>query len=180
MSAKARAPSLVPFLLFDGPPCNFTAWFQAQGGTVVFHSVSFLDLIMRDVEQLGITDKGWVRIVRGAYMRIDIPLVLQELDLPPDASRDTFLYTDSDVMFLQDFSTCSLLAPALYYMGAEHHKGTIANSGVLYMNTTAMWEHREGMLAFQTERHWNYRGIDQVARGFLCNDYLAVNKHVRS
>ena len=63
---------------------------------------------------------------------------------------------------VQDFDTCSLPPPAVYYMGPEHHHATMKNSGVLYMNASAMWEARAGLLAFQAARGWDYAGVDQV------------------
>ncbi len=41
LSAKKQAPSLIPYLIFDGAPNELTAWFERNGGHVIFHSLSF-------------------------------------------------------------------------------------------------------------------------------------------
>ena len=42
LSAKRHAPSLVPVLMYGGEPGPVTQWSTEQGGTVVYHTLSFL------------------------------------------------------------------------------------------------------------------------------------------
>jgi len=41
VTAKAVAPLLIPYLIVDGVPNEYTAWFERNGGTVVMHKLSF-------------------------------------------------------------------------------------------------------------------------------------------
>ena len=41
VSAQIHAPSLVPHLIWFGPPSPMTAWFEVHGGPVIFQELSF-------------------------------------------------------------------------------------------------------------------------------------------
>ena len=43
LSARAHAPSLVPLLIYTGPPNAFTRWWEGNGGHIAPHTLSFLD-----------------------------------------------------------------------------------------------------------------------------------------
>ncbi len=69
LSAKARAPSLVPHLIYDGQANGFTDWFRAQGGAVIFTQLSFLELLRKDWQEHKGNDNHWLRIARGTFLR---------------------------------------------------------------------------------------------------------------
>ena len=151
LSAKEHAPSLVPVLIFQGAPNSVTAWFERHGGTVLFHSLSFLDALPE-------TQHGGI----GAYLRMDIPLLMAELPaLGADVDRTHVLYTDIDVMFLGNFDSCSIPKPAILALGGQHSQMTKANTGVMYMNVTAWGEHTRKIVAFAKSRKFDFVAHDQ-------------------
>jgi hypothetical protein len=66
LSARRHAPSLVPVLIYGGQqPDLVTRWFAEQGGTVVYHTLSFLP----DLQRAG--NESWsAKLVR---MQVGIP-----------------------------------------------------------------------------------------------------------
>ena len=140
LTAKANAPSLVPCLIWSGAASPVTAWFQRQGGRVFFHDLTF------HAELPGELDGD-----TGAYLRLDVPLILSAMKpLAADVEPEHVLYTDPDVMFLNDFDGCSLPKPKVIAMGTQGFPGSQAKAapGVMYMNASALAEHRDRLLEF--------------------------------
>ncbi len=113
---------LQPHMLFDGPACDLTRWVQRMGGVVVPHRSSLGDAIAASSMSAGMK-----QIARGAYMRLDLPLI--------DFESEYVLYTDCDVMFAGplEFGT---LRPALFAVAPEFTIGDFSqmNSGVMLMH----------------------------------------------
>jgi len=150
LSAKAHAPSLVPILMVDGAASGLTAWFALNGGIVLFHELSFVN----DLPEA-------LRPMTGAFLRLDIPLVMNDkLQLPADVDTTVALYTDVDVMFLRDISTCSLPKPAVLALGAEVRRNTLTNTGVMFLNLNGMREHLAPLLDFARAHQFEF-GNDQ-------------------
>ena len=97
--------NLRPNLIYDGEPNVVTRYLERIGVTVHYHQNSFLSAISTAQSKAGFNPN----IVRGAYLRYDIPLV--------DTSDDTVLYTDADVVFVKQPS-CLDTPPIL---GAAPH-----------------------------------------------------------
>ncbi len=64
MSAKQNAPSLIPILIYDGPPGSLTAWVERLGGKVIFHYLTFYE-DLRKFEKKGVLQEVWWMV---AYM----------------------------------------------------------------------------------------------------------------
>ena len=78
-----------------------------------------------------------------------------------EVDTEYVLYTDTDVLFFNDFTECSLPKPAILYMGPENIRKKINNSGVLYMNVSAMREHLPRMMALAAAHRWKFAANDQ-------------------
>ena len=124
LSAKENAPSLIPVLIYSGAAGASTAWFERQGGTVIFHDLPFFDDLPEEQKPNS-----------GAYLRLEIPNLMPTLEpIGADTEPNFVLYTDLDVMFLQNFDSCSISPePAILALGAQHSKGSKANSGIMYI-----------------------------------------------
>ena len=151
ISAKHMAPSLVPYLLYSGPACAMTAWFELHGGHVIFHDLSFFS-------DLGDANKG---DVSGAYLRLDVPGVVHTLTLDSDIDPSVVLYTDIDVMFLNDITSCSVDTPKLFSIGAQSQKGSKANTGVMLLNTKAFEPHVPEIVEYAKAKNWDFGAHDQ-------------------
>lgn len=62
MSAKQNAPSLVPILIYDGPPGSLTAWVERLGGKVIFHYLTFYQ-DLKDFESRGVLQKVRIQML---------------------------------------------------------------------------------------------------------------------
>lgn len=49
LSAIRNAPSLLPVLLYDGGPSNFTAWFEAHGRSRLLGSMKIAQLMLKAI-----------------------------------------------------------------------------------------------------------------------------------
>ena len=161
LSAKHMAPSLVPYLIYSGPACAMTAWYEMHGGHVLFHDLSFFD-------QLREANKG---DVSGAYLRLDIPAMVHTLSLDSDIDPNIVLYTDIDVMFLNDITSCNIEAPEVLSIGAEHERGTKVNTGVMLLNIKAFEPHVPEIVKYAVAKNWEFGAYDQ---GLLL-DYFPQN-----
>jgi hypothetical protein len=121
--------SLVPALIVSMNVSETPLWMQTMSERcelfVIPHQLSFA----AELNAVG-------RRSNGAYLRLDIPLVLEILkktrcaEVRTDIQYEYALYTDTDAMFLDNFSLSSLKQPKVMYIGPEHIKGTMRNSGV--------------------------------------------------
>ena len=125
LSAKLNAPNLSPHLIYNGMPNRFTEKVQELGCTVIHHRLSFESAVM---EQTG-RDELWKHTAKGAMLRLDIPII--------DASDDLILYTDTDIMYLDDPSkyiqnlSCEIFSAAPEF---DLYDYTKINTGVLLIN----------------------------------------------
>ena len=146
ISAKQRAPSLLPHLLWFGAPSPMTAWFELHGGPVIFKDLSFYSSLPEHYRG------PWC----GTYLRYELPDVMASLPLNDDVDHQYVLYTDADVMFYQDITSCSLEKPAVLAMGPEFERNKIKNAGVLYINMTAFAEDKQDLVRFGIEKGFEY------------------------
>lgn len=134
------------------------------GGKVIFHTLSFDDKLKARVKQ-GVLSEAWYE-GHGAFLRLDIGMLLPEIlaSFQHDATleKEYFFYTDTDVLFLKDITTCSFAKrPRVFSMSAETTPGRAENSGVMYVNGTALEEHREKLVAFGEQINWFAPSYDQ-------------------
>jgi lipopolysaccharide biosynthesis glycosyltransferase len=124
-SAKERAPGLEPILLWNGTNhTDFTRSMENLGVQVVFHRLSFQDAV--NVAR-GRSDI-WKQIAKGAMLRLDIPMIFE-------SSNEKILYTDVDVMFLDDPSKyqydCELFAFSSEFDYDDFER---INTGIMVLN----------------------------------------------
>ena len=165
LTAKANAPSLVPCLIWSGAASPVTAWFQRQGGRVFFHDLTF------HAELPGELDGD-----TGAYLRLDVPLILSAMKpLAADVEPEHVLYTDPDVMFLNDFDGCSLPKPKVIAMGTQGFPGSQAKAapGVMYMNASALAEHRDRLLEFGRARKYSSGSAQALTKAYFRPSQIA-------
>ena len=70
--------TLRPHLVFDGPKNAITEYLTSIGVTVLYHRSSFSELIDKAKPQPGFSPG----VARGAYLRLDIPLLEDEMVSP--------------------------------------------------------------------------------------------------
>lgn len=129
-SVLTHSPNLFPIVLFEGALfSDVLPWLRVLHNhkqiKVIPHQLSWIDLL---------SDKR--RSVSAAYLRLDIPVLFDSvLESIPFLNKQYILYTDCDVLF---YKRVLFLRPELFTMGPEMWKGTKENSGVMFMNVTAM------------------------------------------
>lgn len=155
-SAKAFAPSLAPFIIHGGDEKEIPAFVRNLPNIkLVSHNLTFASNL---TEALG------KQSVLGAWYRFDIPYIVKHVltDLSADEyDLDYALYTDTDVLLFRDFTECSLPKPNVLYIGPEGKRAVPWNSGVLYMNLTAMQEHWPNVLELAVKKKFNFAAVDQ-------------------
>lgn len=143
---------LQPCFLFDGPPCALTGWVQRMGGSVIFHRSSLSDAIVQAYPR----NPGSRNIAHGAFLRLDIP------DLDHDS--EFVIYTDCDVLFLQDPPVASI-HPTFFAVAPEFTRGDYSqmNSGVMVMNLPGMRCVRDDLHHFIRDGLPDFQAFDQGA-----------------
>lgn len=160
-SAKRHAPSLIPFFIFAGNPKDIPSWFANFDNyvTIVNHNLSFYEMLRKK----GVNPKYSVQ--HGSYIRLDIsnilPKMLPHLRNASNVDTNYVLYTDTDVMFYADINSCLLKKPAIIAMGPEIERNSSTNSGVMFMNVSAMGKELPSLLKFAAARRWAFRTYDQ-------------------
>ena len=75
LSAKKRAPSLVPVLIYSGPNEHpLPQWFENRGGFVVHHNSSLIPFF----EELPENRSSHFILRQGVYLRYEIPAVVNK------------------------------------------------------------------------------------------------------
>lgn len=148
LSAKKAAPSLLPYLIWFGAATPMTAWFELNGGNVIFHELSFYSQLLE-------AKQG---VLSGKFLQFDIPHIVLSMKVPMDADPEYVLYTDADVLFYRDFTSCTLSKPAILALGAETVLSTKSNSGAIYLNVSGFAEQRDTLVAFAIEKGFGNLG----------------------
>ncbi len=154
---------LEPHFIYDGEDTEFVQELRESGVNVIFHRLSFTDAILRHSPD----DKMAQAIARAAFLRFDIPLVA-------DPSDRFVLYTDADVMFLEN-PRFQGYAPQFVAAAPQFDRGRRAdmNSGVMLLNLGTFRLIHEKLIAFTIENL--HLGLDQeVLRAFMGPDYMLL------
>lgn len=150
-SARQRT-SLEPHLLYDGPKNAITDYLSSIGVTVHYHRSQIAPLL-NSAKAPGYSPN----VARGAYLRLDIPLI---------ETSDAFaLYTDCDVTFFSDPKLTSI-EPVLLAACPEYASITTAplpyhkvfNSGVMLLNVQGFLEQRDGLVEFAKGHNFYFNG----------------------
>jgi hypothetical protein len=144
--------NLKPHLVYDGQPSAFTDELRSLGVEIIFHRVSFYDALA----ERGESEKGYLPIASGAFLRVDIPLL---------EKKDQYvLYTDLDVVFLKNIVLDSF-KPNFFSCAPQTARGafdTDANTGVMVINVPAMREQHSAFVEFIKKNLFSgWPGCDQ-------------------
>lgn len=138
--SAAKNTTLAPHMIYDGDSTERTRWLEQQGVTILQWRLTFKEDIEKGLESLG--EGARARVRQGAFLRSEIPLVIQHYGIPDDY----VLYTDCDVMFLRDVDFRRHKPPFFaasgyrfggrtrFKFGGEMHY----NSGVMLINVKAL------------------------------------------
>lgn len=144
--------NLKPILLFDGEENEFLDALRKKGVEIIFHRVKFYDALVERNK----TSPGYASIASGAFLRVEIPLVEKE--------DDFVLYTDCDVLFMQDLPNFDVY-PEYFSCAPQTSKTDFvndANSGVLVINIKNMRESYPAFAEFIVNNlHAGWPGCDQ-------------------
>ena len=125
ITAKKTNPFLIPVLILDGEEDSHIEELTKLGVTVINHRITFYDDLKKHY--------GDDTIAYGAFLRVDIPIVCESLDI----KDDYVLYTDNDVMFMSDISDILDNKPSTFMCAGEFTKvgkHWDMNSGVMWIN----------------------------------------------
>lgn len=152
-SSKINSPCLDPYLILDGEEDdNIKNLKDNYGVTVIHHRLTFYD-------KLKAYYKGDTT-ASGAYLRCDLPIILKNNNI----TDDYVLYTDNDVLFLNDVSGLLELTPKFFNISSEFSKDYLdVNSGVMWINTKSMIEVYDDFIDFIVKNFKHFKVYDQDA-----------------
>jgi len=102
LSAAKNAPSLEPHLIYLGEKDELSEWMGEHGVEVHFRTLSFWD-DLNNKQKNGRHHDNFINY--GAYGRLEIPLLIRELQddrrISANVDPEAVLYTDADVLFVK-------------------------------------------------------------------------------
>lgn len=140
-------------LIYDGSKNEITEYLSSIGVKIHYHRSGAAHLIDSAKAQYGYVPS----VARGAYLRLDIPLVEHE--------DEYVIYTDCDVIFFSPPNFLNInpeiLAAAPEYaststMPTPYNK--IFNSGVMLLNVRKFREEREALVEFAKSHDFYFHG----------------------
>ena len=161
MSAKRNAPSLVPILIYSGTPKDSVVKrFTDLGARVVFDNPDFLP--------------PRLKIRSAQYLRLDAPKhasdLLHTMEFA-NVSREMILYTDTDVLFLKDMTTCTFTKPKVIALGGEAYPNHAFNTGVMLVSVEPFIQLYPGLLEYARSVNWTFYGGTLQDQG-LINEFM--------
>lgn len=153
--------SLVPHLLYSGPPNALTEYLARRGVKVIQHTLSFQQQLEKAPTRDGF-DPTWAE---GTFLRFDIPLV--------ETKDDVILYTDTDVVFrknpeIPDFD--GVLAAANEYVINEpslRETDEAFNAGVMAFHVPTMRQLHPIMVSFTVKNEFENGALGWYDQGVL-------------
>ncbi|MEI2419547.1 class I SAM-dependent methyltransferase, partial [Arthrospira platensis SPKY2] len=167
--------SLEPFCIYDGSENDLTSWLKNRKVNLIFHRTPHYDRFKNNM-----VDQSF-RTACGAYLRVEIPKIIEQYDI----SDEYVLYTDCDVLFVNDVVDY-LKSLQCRYFGAvpePRHSLKPLNSGVLYLNVKKMQEVYNDFNDLIKSRNGMFPAFDQGAYNqFFENkwDQLDISMNWRS
>ncbi len=142
---------LEPHFLWDGDEDPLLEDLRSRGVVVVRHRVTFYDALVEHAET---THPGWLSIASGAFMRTELPLVVDD---------QLVLYTDCDVLFTGPFE--APLTPTYFACAPEFEHGNTRdfNTGVMIMNLPALRATLPDFQAYIRTHLADFKTFDQDA-----------------
>jgi len=133
--------NLEPYCIYDGRPCDTTAWLEGRGVKVIHHRSRFTEDVTR-VFGKAFGESG----SRGALLRVEIPDILTARGI----EDDYVLYTDYDVMFVNDVEGLRELKPKYCSCAPEldQNNWSAVNTGVMLMNVKNLYRTYQDFVEF--------------------------------
>ena len=144
------------YCLYDGDNEKFVSFLESHGVHVIQHESSFKSKITELVAAQS------HKTYYGAFLRIDIPLVIRELGL----DIDHYFYTDCDVVFTRDpRDFLNSYTPETIAATGETKKDEMDffNSGVMWCNTVGMLDTYQAFYDFVVFHEFKFTATDQGA-----------------
>jgi len=154
ITAKKTNPTIEPFLILDGEIDDIIQDLIDMGVTVIKHTVTFSEKLKSHYKEN--------TIALGAFLRVDIPKICNDLNI----QDDYILYTDNDVMFLDDVSSLYELTPKYFMCAGEFDPNFTPmgmNSGVMWINWRNMYEDYENFVFYIKTNLSKFQVYDQDA-----------------
>lgn len=154
-SQRINAPYLVPYMIYDGESDPFCDALHESGVQIIHHEFSMIEEIKKNPKW---PDPVFQRIARGTYLRLDIPILSEMLNL----NTAEVLYTDIDVLFLKQPQPRGLTFEP-FAVGPEFDPQDFINmnSGVMYINIPKMAETRQAFMEYVKTHHLTAVTFDQ-------------------
>jgi hypothetical protein len=151
VESAIKNTSLNPYFIYDGTPDALTDWLKKKGVNVIYHRASFYDSLKT------FYPPDELRMAGGTFMRCDIPLL--------EAEDDLILYTDCDVLFVNEIHLHDLPQPSFSACAPEGIKTdwSFFNAGVMLMNIPALRETHHDFKTFIEKNLPTLKIYDQTA-----------------
>lgn len=155
VNSALKNTSLEPNFIYDGEENELTSWLREKGVNIIKHRVSFYDALEKYYSH------QLLNIAAGAFLRCDIPTI--------DENDEFVLYTDCDVLFLEDFKP--EIYPKYFACSAQTNKRNFIdfNSGVMLMNVKKLKESHEEFSKFISNNLKSLTTFDQTAYQIFYN-----------
>lgn len=140
VNSAVKNTSLQSYFIYDGEADDLTDWLESKGVTIVYHRSSLSELI-----QSCESDKVNKNTAMGAYLRLDIPIILKKLSI----TDDVVLYTDCDVIFVKDIEYTK--TPKFFAIAPEFNsrpERPYFNTGVMFINAIEFTESHSSLMNF--------------------------------
>jgi hypothetical protein len=159
--------SLEAHCIYDAESSHLTNWLQSRGVRMHRAKVPFRDELFSDSVIQANAGTGYLPAnASGHYLRL----------LVPQFARDeVVLYTDCDVMFLNEpeLPPCAMIGAVNELDGTARPLATTFNSGVLGINVSAFDREREAFIQHCRDRHFFNREPHSYDQVFL-NQYFST------
>jgi hypothetical protein len=126
---------LVPHFIYDGQDNALTDWLRGRGVTIIQRRSFLYDHLATLAARRQNSDI--LSIGAGAFLRVELPALGRELGF----INETVLYTDCDVLFLEEVEACLQQTPCQFFAVApESDPGNYKrmNTGVMLMNLSSL------------------------------------------
>jgi hypothetical protein len=154
LTAKQTNPSIEPYLILDGDIDSQIKELIDLGVNIIKHRLTFYDELVAHYKD--------DTVALGAFLRVDIPKICHDLNF----ENDYILYTDNDVMFMDDVSSFNKLSPKCFMCAGEFTQNFTPmgmNSGVLWINWREMYNDHSNFVFFIKHNLHRFQVYDQDA-----------------
>lgn len=151
VESALKNTTLEPHFIYDGEPDELTDWLEKRGVKIIYHRVSFYDLLKKTYPA------DVLSIPAGAFLRCEIPRL--------ERDDEIVLYTDCDVLFLKEVNFENSPHPEYFSCSSQFNKCDFSdfNTGVMFMNVKKLAESHDEFVKFIASNIGNLVSFDQGA-----------------